>query len=136
MVYLIPASVIGKLKDMTSIFINYRRDDTSGYSGRIHERLASTFGSGAVFMDLDDILPGVDFARAIDESLIRCDVMIVLIGKLWLKARDSAGRRRIDNPDDFVLLEIAKALERNVRVIPVLVNNASMPAKEDLPDVL
>jgi len=121
---------------MTSIFINYRRDDTSGYSGRIHERLASVFGSNSVFMDLDDIHPGANFVRAIDESLVRCDVMIVLIGKRWLEARDTSGRRRIDDPQDFVQLEIAKALERNVRVIPVLVNNASMPSEKELPAAL
>lgn len=121
---------------MTSIFINYRRDDTSGYSGRIHERLASVFGSDSVFMDLDDIHPGANFVRAIDESLIRCDVMIVLIGKRWLEARDASGRRRLDDPDDFVQLEIAKALERNVRLIPVLLNNASMPSEKELPAAL
>jgi hypothetical protein len=121
------------LKAMTSIFINYRRDDTSGYSGRIHERLASTFGSGSVFMDLDDIRPGFDFVRAIDESLAKCDAMIVLIGKRWLEARDASGRKRIDSPEDFVHLEIAKALQRNIRVIPVLVNNAAMPSAKDLP---
>ena len=121
---------------MTSIFINYRRDDTSGYSGRIHERLASVFGSNSVFMDLDDIHPGANFVRTIDEGLVRCDVMIVLIGKRWLEVRDAAGQRRIDNPDDFVELEIAKALERNIRIIPVLVNNAPMPAEKELPAAL
>jgi hypothetical protein len=121
---------------MTSIFINYRRDDTSGYSGRIHERLASTFGSTSVFMDFDDIRPGVDFVQTIDESLAQCDAMIVLIGKRWLDLRDASGRRRLDNPEDFVRLEVAKALERNLRVIPVLLNNASMPSEKDLPAAL
>jgi len=121
---------------MTSIFINYRRDDTSGYSGRIHERLASVFGSNSVFMDLDDIRPGANFVSTIDEGLVRCDVMLVLIGKRWLEARDASGRRRIDSPDDFVQLEIAKALERNIRLIPVLVNNAAMPSEKELPAAL
>src|SRR5262245_3681951 len=101
---------------MTSIFINYRREDTSGYSGRLEERLASTFGSDAVFMDLGDIRPGTNFVRAIDESLAQCDVMVVLIGKRWLEAEDASGRRRLDKPDDFVRLEIAKALERKMRI--------------------
>jgi hypothetical protein len=121
---------------MASIFISYRRDDTSGYCGRINEHLVSTFGRNAVFMDLDDIDPGVNFVRAIDESLLRCDVMLVLIGKGWLDARDASGRRRIDNPDDFVRIEVAKALERNIRVIPVLVNKASIPSEKDLPGPL
>jgi hypothetical protein len=121
---------------MTSIFINYRRDDTSGYSGRLDERLTSTFGREAVFMDLDDIHPGTNFVRAIDESLAQCDVMIVLIGKRWLDSRDDAGRRRLEKPDDFVRLEIAKALERKMRILPVLVNSASMPSEKDLPAAL
>jgi hypothetical protein len=118
---------------MTSIFINYRRDDTSGYSGRLEERLASTFGNDAVFMDLGDIHPGTNFVRAIDESLARCDVMIVLIGRRWLEAEDASGRRRLDKPDDFVRLEIAKALERKMRILPVLVSSATMPSASDLP---
>jgi hypothetical protein len=121
---------------MPSVFINYRRDDTPGYSGRIHDRLAALFGTQAVFMDLDDIRPGVNFVRAIEEGVAACEVMLVLIGKRWLDSRDSSGRRRIDNPEDFVRLEIAKGLERNVRVIPLLVNNASMPAEKDLPPEL
>jgi hypothetical protein len=118
---------------MTSLFINYRRDDTSGYSGRLEERLASTFGSDAVFMDLGDIQAGTNFVRAIDESLTRCDVMVVLIGRRWLEAKDASGRRRLDKPDDFVRLEIAKALERKMRILPVLVNSATMPSASDLP---
>jgi len=121
---------------MTSIFINYRRDDTSGYAGRIEDRLASAFGADAVFRDLDDIRPGVNFVRAIEDGVIGCDVMLVLIGKRWLDVRDSSGRRRIDNPEDFVRREIAEALESNIRVLPVLVNDASMPAENELPEAL
>ena len=118
---------------MPTIFINYRRDDTAGYAGRIHDSLASRFGNDALFMDFDDIRPGADFVRVIEDGIARCKVMLVLIGQRWLEAEDSSGRKRIDNPEDFVRLEIAKALERKVRVIPVLVNGGAMPAGKDLP---
>ena len=87
-------------------------------------------------MDLEDIKPGVDFADTISKAVGSCDLLIVLIGKQWLTISDSTGRRRIDNPQDFVRLEIATALSRNVRVIPVLVGKASMPGSEELPEPL
>src|SRR6478735_2338220 len=118
---------------MPTIFISYRREDGAGYAGRIHERLASVFGSESVFIDLDDIPPGVDFVSKIQETVAACDVMLVLITRRWLELRDASGRRRIDDPADFVRIEIGKALARNIRVIPVLMNNASMPAEKDLP---
>jgi hypothetical protein len=116
-----------------TIFISYRRDDTAGYAGRLHEHLASIYGSSSVFMDLDDIAPGLDFVSAIDEGIKECDVMLVLIGRRWLDARDASSSRRLDNPADFVRIEIAKGLERRVRMIPVLFDGASMPAGKDLP---
>ena len=118
---------------MTSIFINYRRDDSSGYAGRIRDHLSSLYGADAVFLDLDDIQPGINFVQAIDKAVAACDVMLVVIGKRWLEARDSSGARRIDGIEDFVRLEIAKGLERGIRVIPLLVNNVSMPGQKDLP---
>ena len=121
---------------MPTIFINYRRDDSAGYAGRIHERLASVFGSKSVFIDLDDIAPGVNFVSTIEESVAACDVMLVLIGKRWLDSRDGSGQRRIDDPADFVRVEIGKGLARNVRIIPVLIGGASMPAEKDLPPEL
>jgi len=118
---------------MESLFINYRRDDSSGYAGRIRDHLASLFGAEAVFIDLDDIRPGINFVHALDDAVAACNVMLVLIGKRWLDARDSSGARRIDGANDFVRIEIAKALERGIRVIPLLVNNAVMPGEKDLP---
>ncbi len=117
----------------SNIFINYRRDDCAGHAGRLKDVLNRHF-SGRVFMDLDTIDPGVDFVDAIEHAVGSCEVLIVMIGRDWLTATD--GRRRLDNPDDFVRLEIAKALERSIRVIPVLVDGASMPRSSDLPPVL
>lgn len=121
------------MRGMPTIFINYRRDDSAGYAGRLHERLTSAFGTQSVFMDLDDIAPGVNFVSTIEEGVAACDVMLVLVGKRWLDARDTSGQRRLDDPADFVRIEIAKGLARNVRVIPVLIGGASMPAAKDLP---
>jgi len=121
---------------MPKIFITYRREDSSGYVGRLHERLSAAFGAKSVFMDLEDIKPGADFADTISKAVGSCDILIVLIGKQWLTINDATGRRRIDDPLDFVRLEIATALNRNVRVIPVLVRKASMPVSEELPEPL
>jgi hypothetical protein len=118
------------------IFISYRRDETAGYAGRIHERLAAIYGGSNVFMDIDDIGLGSDFVNAIDEHIATCDVVLVLIGKQWLVASDAQGRRRIEDPADFVRLEVLKALQRKVRIIPVLLNKAAMPAPDELPSEL
>jgi len=119
---------------MPNIFISYRRDESLGYAGRIYERLADLYGADSVFRDVDDIGPGADFAHVIDRHIAACDVLLVLISKQWLTLADSSGLRRVDNPDDFVRIEITKALKRKVRIIPLLLNNASMPAERDLPD--
>jgi len=121
---------------MPRIFINYRRDDSAGYAGRIHDTLASVFGHESVFIDIDDIAPGVDFVSRIEESVAQCDVMIVLIGKRWLDARDASGRRRIDDPADFVRIEIEKGLARHIRLLPVLIDTAPMPTHADLPSAM
>jgi formylglycine-generating enzyme required for sulfatase activity len=87
-------------------------------------------------MDIDTIEPGLDFVQVIEEAVGSCDALIVLIGRQWLTVTDATGRRRLDNPQDFVRLEVATALERNIRVIPVLVGGAPVPHSTDLPDVL
>jgi hypothetical protein len=115
------------------IFISYRRDETGGYAGRIHERLAAIYGAGNVFMDIDDIGPGSDFVNAIAEHIAACDLVLVLIGRQWLAAADAHGRRRLEDPADFVRLEVLKALHRKLRIIPVLLNKASMPSEAQLP---
>lgn len=121
---------------MPGIFISYRREDTAGHAGRIFDRLRETFGRDKVFMDVAAIEPGVDFVEAIDRAVGSCDVLLVIIGKQWLSCHDAAGRNRLDDPKDFIRLETATALRRNIRVIPVLVQGASMPGEGDLPDEL
>ena len=97
---------------MPRIFINYRRDDSAGYAGRIHDTLASSFGTDSVFIDIDDIKPGIDYVSTIEEKIADCDVMLALIGKRWLDSQDASGRRRLDDPADFVRVEIERALAR------------------------
>jgi hypothetical protein len=115
-----------------NIFLNYRRDDTAGHAGRLFDRLNWRF-PGRVFRDVTGIDYGLDFTAEIEHKLAACRVLIVLIGKHWLTLKDDEGRRRIDNEDDFVRLEVASGLRRNIRVIPVLVSGAQMPAAADLP---
>jgi TIR domain len=118
------------------VFVNYRRDDSSASAGRLYDRLAARFPKNQIFIDVDNLDPGVDFVEAIEQSVGSCDVLIAVIGKGWLTSRDQEGQRRLDNPDDFVRIEIATALKRNVRVIPVLVDGALMPRPSDLPEDL
>lgn len=115
-----------------NVFINYRREDTAGHAGRLFDRLSSRL-PGRVFMDVDTIEPGVDFAEVIGQAVGKCEVLIVMIGREWLRVKDAAGSRRLDAPEDFVRLEVAAALQRNIRVIPVLVEGAAMPRPDDLP---
>ena len=117
---------------MKGIFISYRREDTAGYAGRLYDRLAAHFGPDRVFMDVEGIEPGVDFVDALERAVGSCEVLIVLIGKDWLVA-DGAGKRRLDDPADFVRIETAAALARNIRVVPVLVDDAEMPRANQLP---
>lgn len=118
------------------IFINYRRDDSIGMAGRLHDRLAQTFGRDKLFMDVDHIPVGEDFVTHLNNQVAECDVVLVVIGPSWLRAKDKAGQRRLQQPDDFVAIEIAAALARNIRVIPVLVDGARMPKESELPDSL
>jgi TIR domain len=115
------------------IFISYRRDDSEDATGRLYDMLAARFGADQVFMDIDAIPLGLDFARVIRDAVAGCDVFVAVIGKQWLTVTDSNGVRRIDNPDDFVRLEVKEALERDLRLIPVLVQGAEVPAAESLP---
>src|SRR6516162_8334032 len=118
------------------IFISYRREDASYPAGRLYDRLSAHFPQNQVFIDVDNLDPGVDFVEAIEQSVGSCDVLIAVIGRHWLISSEAEGSRRLDNPDDFVRLEIATALKRNIWVIPVLVDEASMPHASDLPDEL
>jgi hypothetical protein len=118
------------------IFISYRRDDSSPWAGRLYDDLDRHFVSNQIFMDVDTIQPGVDFVEAVEKSVGYCDALIAVIGKRWLISSDEEGARRLDNPEDSVRIEILTALKRGVRVIPVLVDGATMPRSRDLPDDL
>ena len=116
------------------IFISYRREDASYPAGRLYDNLHSRFPQNEIFMDVDSIKPGIDFVQTIEERVGACDVLVAVIGKRWLSAADEEGRRRLDNPDDFVRVEVCTALKRGVRVIPVLVEGALMPPASQLPE--
>ena len=121
---------------MSRIVISYRREDSAPYAGRLYDRLAADIGDDHVFMDIDTIPPGADFVDVIETALGRADVLLAIIGERWVDAIDDQGRRRLDNPMDFVRLEVGTALERNIRVIPVLVGGSEMPGVEQLPSAL
>src|SRR5262249_52459051 len=118
------------------IFVSYRRQETSHLAGRLSDRLADRFGEGQVFMDVDTMGPGVDFAEEISRAVAACKVLLAVIGPNWLTATDERGRRRLDDPDDIVRVEIEAALARGVLVVPILVEGAVMPGREDLPESL
>jgi TIR domain len=115
------------------IFISYRRDETAYPAGWLFDRLAQHFGSAQVFKDVDSIELGDDFVEVISRAVGSCDVLLALIGDQWLTITDLHGRRRLDDPDDFVRLEIEAALARKVRIIPILVDGANMPRADELP---
>ena len=121
---------------MGTIFINYRREDSISTAGRLYDRLSQTFGRKNIFMDVDHIPAGVDFVAHLNSQVAACNIILVVIGPHWLEAKDENGGRRLDNPDDFVVIEIATALARNIRVIPVLVDGARMPKAGELPNSL
>ena len=121
---------------MPRIFISYRRGDSAGHAGRLYDRLVDHFDQQNVFMDVDTIQPGLDFVNVVQEAVGSCDSLIAVIGREWLGASDGSGRRRLENPEDLVRLEIATALARNIRVIPVLVQDAREPLATELPDEL
>jgi hypothetical protein len=123
---------------MTSkVFISYRRDDSSGSTGRLHDRLEREFGRDLLFMDVDAAIPlGVNFVKILHEEVAKCDVLLAVVGPNWLNARDDKGDRRLDNPHDFVRIEIAAALQRDIPVIPILLDGAKIPKIDQLPDEL
>lgn len=120
---------------MASLFLSYRRDDSAGFAGRLSEALEAAFGADSVFRDVDDIHPGSDFAAAIQQELYTVGAVLVLIGPDWLAA-EAEGRRRLEDPADFVRIEVFAALASGKPVIPVLVNGAAMPRERDLPEPL
>lgn len=117
------------------VFISYRRQDSQSAAGRLADHLKEHLRA-PVFRDVETIEPGVDFVEAIEKALASCAVMLVVIGPRWVSVTDAAGRRRLDDPNDYTRLEVGTALKRNVRVIPVLVEGATMPAVDELPEEL
>ena len=115
------------------IFISYRRADSGGWAKSLHDSLEERLGTGRTFRDVS-MQSGVDFHEHVESLLDRCDVLLAVIGKRWASITDADGERRLDNPDDLVRGEIARALQRqDVQVIPVLVDGAQMPAERELP---
>ena len=121
---------------MTKIFISYRRQDTKAIAGRIFDRLEAKFGRDAVFMDIDSIPPGVDFQIWLSEHVAEAAMVLALIGPGWADARDEAGNRRLDNPNDFVRIELEAALARKIPLVPLLIDGAPFPPGEHLPESL
>jgi hypothetical protein len=124
-----------ELKLLGGIFISYRREDSAGHAQAIYARLAQHTPKDRIFMDVDAIKPGVDFPRVLQRAVTECDIMIAVIGKRWGGIEGQTGRR-IDDPKDFVRLEVSSALARGIPVIPVLVEGATMPPENTLPDDL
>lgn len=118
---------------MAGIFINYRRDDVPGVAGRLYDHLAQKFPPRQLFIDVDAIKPGLDFVEQIDTQIAQCHVVLAVIGTHWLADKDQEGRKRLDDANDFVRLELASALKRNIPLIPILVDGAAMPSEQDLP---
>jgi hypothetical protein len=121
---------------MAGIFINYRRDDVRGVAGRLYDHLTAKFSKDEVFMDVDAMKPGMDFVRQLDTSVSQCHIFLAMIGPNWLDAKDREGKRRLDDSGDFVRVELASALKREIPVIPVLIDGAEMPPEDRLPDDL
>lgn len=117
---------------MGTLFISYRRDDSRGFAGRLEDDLSERFGDAQVFRDRE-IPAGTDFAAYLERHLAEAEVVLVVIGPNWLDARDAAGGRRLDAPQDWVRREIMLALATDVAVVPVLVGGAIMPAADELP---
>ena len=118
------------------LFISYRRDDSAGYAGRVHDRLQREFGGNLLFMDVDSIPLGTNFVKVLGEEVAKCDTLLAVIGPGWLDARDEKGNRRLENPDDFVRIEIGTALKRDIPVIPILPDGTRVPKADQLPDDL
>jgi hypothetical protein len=119
------------------VFISYRRDDDAGMALALHSHLTRVLAEEQLFMDVEDGIPaGDDFVQVLEQRVSECRIMLVLIGKYWLRATNAAGERRLDNPEDFVRIEIESAIKTNKVVIPVLINDTEMPRSTELPDLM
>lgn len=115
------------------VFINYRREDSQAAAGRLYDRFLQHFDRDKVFMDVDGIAPGTDFVQTLERQVAQCDAFVAVIGPHWSTLKGKSGSRRIDDPNDYVRLELEAALQRDIRVIPVLVDGAAMPSAVDVP---
>jgi hypothetical protein len=123
----------GRAETPTNVFICYRRDDSAGYAGRIHDRLAHELGREHLFMDVDAIPFGMNFVKILRDEVAKCGVLLTVMGPKWGDVCDEDGSRRLDNSNDFVRIEIATALRRNIPVIPILLDGAKVPKADRLP---
>lgn len=120
---------------MTKITISYRREDSGIITGRIFDRLVAHYGTDTVFRDIDNIPPGIDYRKYINECLNRTDILLAIIGPDWA-GKTPDGRTRIAEPTDLVRIEVEVALQKDIPVVPVLVANATMPQPNELPEAL
>lgn len=118
---------------MARIFISYRRSDSAGFAGRLHDKLLKFYDKSQIFLDVEALEAGADFESVIIGELDACEVFIAVIGPRWVDVEDGAGDRRLNNPGDYVRREVAGALQRDKTVVPVLVNRAEMPKRRELP---
>ncbi|MFN8411531.1 MAG: toll/interleukin-1 receptor domain-containing protein [Anaerolineales bacterium] len=125
-----------KNKQTGKLFISYRRSDTRGIAGRLSDTLSAYFGDERVFRDIESIEGGADFGNVIEQNLQNADAVIVLIGQNWISAKNESGQRRLEDPQDWVAEEIAIAIQLKKPIFPVLVDGASMPRTEELPEKL
>lgn len=117
---------------MAGVFISYRRNDSDIAAGRLAEDLSDIFGHNAIFRDIDTLEAGEDYTRALDRALESCGALLAVIGPRWTDITDPSGQRRLEDSEDWVRMEIKRALARGIRVIPVLIS-AQMPKESDLP---
>ena len=119
-------------RDGKYVFISYRRGDSADITGRIYDRLVQHFGKDFIFKDVDSIPLGIDFRQRLESAVGQCSVLLAIIGRGWLEAKMKSGKRRLDDSRDHLRIEIEAALKREVPVIPVLVQGASIPSEDDL----
>ena len=122
-------------RGQSTIILSYRREDSAGVTGRIFDRLVQEFGTDRVFMDIDSMPAGVDFHQHLQEILADCGALLVVVGKSWRSQRKGQPARIMD-PDDWVRIEVETALERGIPVVPLLIDGASLPTREQLPESL
>lgn len=121
---------------MNNIFISYRREDAADVTGRINDRLRQHYGEEAIFTDVDSIPFGVDFRTYLDQEVSQCKILLAVIGRSWLIVENDKGQQRLNDPADFVRIEIESALQRNIPVVPLLVHGTAMPSANELPESL